>query len=171
MNTKLILGVFLSPIVVGILLFAYKSEYDVLEELFIPIVVSFAALFLLCFILFHYHMWKAVYNEYMEVPPSSAVLPLLIPIVNIFWAFGFYRDFVQYYNKNIGRYDLKSRLLPIGGSAFRALPVLYVISMLAAWIPRVSLLLDAITYIIFLVVVWQTCNAVNALADAVERGS
>ena len=171
MNTGLFLLGFLCPIVAVPVFLIEGADPDAKQDIILIIVASCVAVWLLCSMLLHYRMWTAIYDEHVNMHPILAVVLFLIPILNIFWAFGFYRGFVGYYDDTIRLYGLESRLKPIKGGAFHVLPVLYVIDIFAGWISVVGVLLGFITYVVFLAVVLQAGYAVNSLANAMEEKS
>jgi hypothetical protein len=150
-------------------------------------------------------MWDAVYNKYVYMSSDFAVLLLCIPIVNIFWAFRFYRDFVRFYNEEVNLYSTESQLKPIGGLLYYVFLVSVVFcsaviiitifswdiytwftfefhvshdtqeilrdirSVLKHKAPMIVTAGIMLVFTMSLAVIWQTSNAVNNLADVVER--
>jgi hypothetical protein len=127
-----------------------------------------------CKILFHYRMWAAIYNEQVDTPPKLAVLFLFIPLYNLYWIFKFYPGFVQYYNENIDRYGIGSEVQPIDKLVFTAYPLLKYISIIVRIVSALGSsrsLINAFSiflFVLFIMMVSKTCDAVNALADVAE---
>ena len=132
---------------------------------------------------FHYRMWAAIYEKDMKVggvkiDPVIAVALLFVSFVGEYWTFRFYTEFIYHYNENVKKYGGELQLLPTGESAYTAIAKLRVaaliIGIITIAIPFVLpllWLLILVMYFIFFGLVSKTCDAVNFLADAVERGS
>ncbi|MBN1881174.1 MAG: hypothetical protein JW885_03290 [Deltaproteobacteria bacterium] len=194
MNTGMFLGIFLFTtisqviqLMMGIVIFSIISNdnYSMLSEisnnrhimlLFWGYFFSVLGIWLICVILFHYRMWAAIHDEYVNTPPAIAVLRLFIPIYNIYWMFNLYPDFVEYYEMYLNRNNIE--VPPFKPLAHRVFPKLIlaivILDVLTRFLPFLFIhagLFNLAVFIVFLVVVYRTCTAVNALADAVERGS
>jgi len=192
MDKRLFLGAFLSPIIVVlfvILLVVLGSEIFELERLLerlmhdlypimVPILILYLAFLFVFNILFHYRMWAAVYDERVDTTPATAVIFLLIPFYNLYWIFKFYPGFVEYFNSRIARYNLDSTVQQIDSAAFSTYPTVVVVGLIlgiiGVVIPLFSLfegIVNLFGYILMLIIISKTCDAVNALADAVERNA
>ncbi|MBN1881175.1 MAG: hypothetical protein JW885_03295 [Deltaproteobacteria bacterium] len=174
MNKTFFMGAFLSPVIVPVIIIAFSlfqaatginRQLD--EGLFVPIAILYVIFMFIMFILFHYRMWAAVYDERVKTSPGMAVFLLFVPIYNFIWIFKFYFGFVQHYNENVERYGQNTGVKPIEGYAFFAMPILSVMGAILEFVEAgaMSIIVNILIYIVFLVVVWQTCNAVNAMTD------
>ncbi len=139
--------------------------------------------------MFFYKMWDAIRGEGAPISPALAVALLLIPIVNLIWAFLIYPLYVKHYNEYIKRRAADvGALLPAG--VFYAYPALlgvYVVCTAIAQVAQVApesalLLIVALpfsiigmiasfaSFVVFLVIVSKVCDAVNILPYTTERG-
>ncbi|MBN1881469.1 MAG: hypothetical protein JW885_04785, partial [Deltaproteobacteria bacterium] len=177
-NKGLFLAIFLS-----FFLFIFISPFIedlVIPNLFfkdLPAKLLIEIIYLIVFIHFHRRMWAATYDENVKATPTVAVILLLIPIIGFIWMFEFYFGYVKRYRDYIIRYGLESEVLPLPlrGLMFYTLPILISICclflMLSLSVPEMEwpfILSGAISYIVFLIIVWETCDSVNSLADAME---
>ncbi|MBN1881176.1 MAG: hypothetical protein JW885_03300 [Deltaproteobacteria bacterium] len=139
------------------------------------ITILYSVLLFTCKILFHYRMWAAIYDEQIDTPPKLAVLLLFIPLYNLYWIFKFYPGFVQYYNENIDRYGIGSEVQPIDKLVYTAYPVTQYISVIIVIVSalissRSSIgVMNLVCFVVFIIMVSKTCDAVNTLADVVEE--
>ncbi len=133
-----------------------------------------------------YKMWGAINDEEMPISPVLAVVLLFIPIVNLFWTIAVYPLFMKYYNEYIGRRAVGVQGLKPGlFYAYPALIIVYficsIIAQIAPFIPGSTLpLLIALpfslvgmaaslaSFVVFLILVWKICDAVNALPQPTE---
>jgi hypothetical protein len=196
-NNKYYLGAFISPAIVFIIFAIVDSILSVsgvqremmgnkLAGFFSPIAEIYTIFLGVSLILFHYRMWATIYEKDMKVgkakvDPVAAVVLFLVPFVGEFWTFKFYSFFVSRFNEDVSEYAKVTgnpdglRSLPVDISAFKVLPVLRMtaliftlLSMMFSGALYIVGFFYVIMYLVFLIIVWQTCDAVNRLADAIE---
>jgi hypothetical protein len=156
--------------------------------LFVLICLAVALYLIVVTAMLFYKMWEAIKDEGTPVSPVLAVVLLLIPIVNIVWAFLVYPLYVKYYNEYIVRRDTGVRALSPG--LFYAYPVLLginlvcsAIAQIAQFLPRSTMLLALLmpfsifgmiasiaSFVVFLILIVKICDAVNALPAAAGGG-
>lgn len=104
-------------------------------------------------------MWGAIQDGQTSVTVGKAIGYLFIPFFNLYWIFKAWGGFPAEYNRYIERYGLN--VPKLGNAAFVAYPV----SLLLGIIP----LTIVVQSFVFVAVIVQTCDAVNALNRAVAE--
>ena len=102
-------------------------------------------------------MWGAIQDGQTSVTVGKAIGYLFIPFFNLYWIFKAWGGFPAEYNRYIERYGLS--VPKLGNAAFVAYPI----SILLGMIP----FLIFVQPLVFIAVIWQTCDAVTALKTAV----
>src|SRR5579872_6887417 len=145
-----------------------------------------------------YRMWGAIQDKSTSLTPAKAAGLLFIPFFNIFWIARAIGGYPWDYNAYIGRKEIAvPRLkrepfrwycaLAIGGVLFPFASVLLLIifkvlvsdfdarvtaeRLVLVGVPLVSFLAGAAAYVIGLVMISRSCDAVNALVDARSHAS
>ncbi|MBN1572439.1 MAG: hypothetical protein JW984_04500 [Deltaproteobacteria bacterium] len=138
--------------------------------------------------MFFYKMWDAIRDREIPVSPALAVVLLLIPIVNFFWALLVYPMYVKYYNEYIGRRAVDVHALSPGlFYAYPALLGIYIVCMVIAQAAQIApgstiLMLIAMpfsivgmvasiaSFVVFFIIVSKVCDAVNILPSTTAGG-
>jgi hypothetical protein len=114
--------------------------------------------------MFLHRMWASIQDGQARMSPGKAVGFMFIPLFNIYWLFQVIYGFAQDYNKYIAR---RSVSVPrINEQLF----LFYPISAVACVVPFVNLLAAPASIVMMVIVVVQTCDAVNALIGASAPG-
>ncbi|MFQ5570083.1 MAG: hypothetical protein ACE5G0_10445 [Rhodothermales bacterium] len=104
-----------------------------------------------------YKMWASIQDGHARTSPGKAVGFLFIPFFNIYWAFQALWGFARDYNAFIDRHGLDNPRLSSG------LFLAYVVLSLGAIVPFLGLVLMMAGYVVGLVMISRSCDAVNAL--------
>lgn len=104
--------------------------------------------------------WKLVPPDRACTTPSRAVGLLLIPIVNIFWAFQAYAGFASDYQEHVQQQD------PDSPDVSHSVALVMCVSAMTAWIPVIEIVLfsSMLTCGLHLVYIGQLAAAVNYAA-------
>ena len=105
-------------------------------------------------------MWGAIQDGQTLITVGKAIGYLFIPFFNIYWIFKAWGGFPTEYNNYIDRYGLPAPRL--SGGVYTIYPVLL---LLTAFLYVPVLLLP----FVFLALIAKTCDAVNALGNAVTE--
>ncbi len=105
-------------------------------------------------------MWGAIQDGQTPITVGKAIGYLFIPFFNIYWIFKAWGGFPTEYNNYIDRYRLPAPRL--SGGVYTIYPVLL---LLTAFLYVPVLLLP----FVFLALIAKTCDAVNALGNAVTE--
>ncbi|MHC4738762.1 MAG: MJ0042-type zinc finger domain-containing protein [Planctomycetota bacterium] len=84
-----------------------------------------------------YKMWAAIYDGRASVSPGKAVVFLLIPIFNIYWALYMLVGFAEDYNSFVNRNKVKAKKLPL--LLFLIYAVMFLLSYMAVTIPMICI--------------------------------
>lgn len=106
-------------------------------------------------------MWGAIQDGKTPVTVGRAVGFLFVPVFNVYWIFKVWAGFAAEYNEYVARYRLN--VPPLSGGIFTLYPVLLVLSGIF-FVPALLLLPLA-----FVAAAIKTCDAVNALNEAVAQ--
>lgn len=104
-------------------------------------------------------MWGAIQDGQTSVTVGKAIGYLFIPFFNLYWIFKAWGVFPAEYNRYVERYGLNVPRL--GNAAFVAYPVLLLLGVIP--------LIIFVQPFVFIAVIAQTCDAVNALKKAVAE--
>jgi hypothetical protein len=136
-----------------------------------------------------YKMWDAIRDEGTPVSPVLAVVLLLIPIVNIVWAFLVYPLYAKYYNEYIVRREADVAALRPG--LFNAYPILLGVNLVCSSIAQIAqivpnsttiliialpfsiigMIASIASFVVFLILIVKICDAVNALPITAGGGA
>lgn len=149
-----------------------------------PLVLQLAALFsLIVFCVFIHRIWKAIQDGHAGTSPNKAVGFFFIPVFHLYWVFQMFWGFAKDYNSFIYRHELNLRKLPewlyFAHSLLISIAVLMVAPIaMRRWMhpsstlgPESPLILSLsvvalVRIVLELVVIWKTCDAVNAIPDS-----
>jgi hypothetical protein len=120
------------------------------------------------YLIFVWRIWSAIQDEHTRTTPIKAALFLLIPVFNIYWVFEAFPGFVDEYNAYAERHGLSVPRVEKG--FFIVYALLFALVMLVFIIPFINILVSMASYGALLIVVWQACDAVNRLSDAMNEG-
>lgn len=126
---------------------------------FVPLIFSIVVMGM-----FLYRMWDSIQDGQARMSPGKAVGFMFIPLFNIYWLFQVIYGFAQDYNKYIARRSLSVPRLN------EQLFLFYPISVLACAVPVVNFLAGPASLVLMVIVVVQTCDAVNLLITASAPG-
>ncbi len=104
-------------------------------------------------------MWSAIQDGQTEITVGKAIGYLFIPLFNVYWIFKAWGSFPIEYDRYVDRYALV--VPPFSGGVFLTYPIVLLLTAIFS-VPLVIL------PFIFLAVIAQTCDAVNALSGAVD---
>jgi len=107
-----------------------------------------------------YKMWSSIQDGYARMTPGKAIGFLFIPFVNLYWLFQVWGGFPTDYNEYVERKQLDAPRL--GPGLYTAYPILIVLSV----IPGLNILTVLGAFVVFLLLIAKTADAVNRLADA-----
>lgn len=115
-----------------------------------------------------HRMWAAINDGKAEWTPNLAVLPLLVPVLNVFYIFRTLVGWVTEYNAYTKRHSLEVFKLRVGLN--RAYPVLCVLTVpivfaTARSAPAVGMIALIGDFVVGLLLAGKICNAVNALTS------
>lgn len=105
-----------------------------------------------------YKMWEAIQDGHARTTPGKAVGFLFIPLFNCYWIFQVYWGFSKDYNAYIDRHSINARKLQ------EVLYLVFCILPFTTWIPFLGIVTSIAYYVLFALVIWQVCDAVNALS-------
>jgi len=126
---------------------------------FVPLIFSIVVM-----AMFLHRMWASIQDGQARMSPGKAVGFMFIPLFNIYWLFQVIYGFAQDYNKYIARRSVSVPRLN------EQLFLFYPLSVLACIVPFVNLLAGPASIVLMVIVVVQTCDAVNALIAASAPG-
>jgi hypothetical protein len=106
-----------------------------------------------------YKMWKVIQDGHARTTPGKAVGFLFIPFFNLYWIFQAFWGFSVDYNAYIERHSIAVNKLPVN------LFLTYAILSVASAVPYIGILPGIAAFIIFIILITQICNAVNALPE------
>ena len=158
------LGVIIFPVIFGIIFRALGMN---IEEYRRPLMAAVLVYMVIIYLVFVWRIWTALQDGSARTTPLKASLFLLIPIFNIYWVFEAFPGFVDEYRAYTERNGFSVPRLEKG--FFVVYGLLFALSMLTFIIPFLNMMVFMAMYISLLIVVWQAVNAVNALADEVEK--
>lgn len=121
---------------------------------FLPLIYSVV---IVCILV--YRMWKAIQDGHARTTPGKAVGFLFIPFFNYYWIFQAYWGFAVDYNAYLERYAISANKLPAG------LFLTYAILSVASAVPYIGIIPGLAAFVIFIILLVQICNAVNALPE------
>ena len=113
-----------------------------------------------CF--FIYRIWDAIQDGYARTTPGKAVGFSFIPFFNCYWIFQVYWGFARDYNAFVDRHGISAQKLPEG--LFLAFPIVG----LAGVVPIFGILTQIASFVIGIIVVSKSCDAVNAIPARVS---
>ncbi len=141
-------------------------------------VSAIAGLFgLAVFVVFIYKVWKPIQDGHARTSAGKAAGFLLIPFFNIYWLFQTIWGFAKDYNRFLDRNEFSTSKLP------EKLYLAFSILISARWLYRTiatlkpitgggyllglyySYLLTIPTFILAIIVIYKSCDAVNALPE------
>jgi FHA domain-containing protein len=108
-------------------------------------------------LILYYKMWESIKDGHARTSPGKAVGFLFIPFFNLYWIFQVLWGFSQDYNAYVDRHAVNTKKLPEG--LFLAASIL----PLTTWVPFLNILTIIAYWVVFVIVVSQVCDAVNAL--------
>ena len=113
-----------------------------------------------------YKMWASIRDgNQTRTTPGKAIGFLFIPFFNLYWLFQVWAGFPTDYNQYVEQHRLS--VPHLGSGIYTAYPVLIVLSV----IPGLNVLTALVGLFVFFVIIAKTSDAVNRLADAVQRQS
>ena len=125
------------------------------------------ALAMLCFlatavtyIILVFKAWSAIQDGQAAWSPAAAAIPLIIPLLNIIWAFIAVWGWAKDYNKYVTRHNLNVPKMTEG--MFLAQPICAICSI----IPLVGALAALAHLVLIFVNASKMCDGVNAIAGA-----
>ncbi|MBN1881173.1 MAG: hypothetical protein JW885_03285 [Deltaproteobacteria bacterium] len=158
------LGVVIFPVVIGVIFRAFGIDIDEYRRQVMAAVLVYTTIIYLVFV---WRIWTALQDGSARTTPLRAALFLIIPIFNIYWVFAAFPGFVDEYRAYAERNEFSVPRLEKG--FFVVYGLLFALSMLTFIIPFLNIMVFMALYISLLIVVWQACDAVNALANDVGR--
>jgi hypothetical protein len=112
-----------------------------------------------------YRMWSAIQDGHARTTPGRAVGLLFVPFFNLYWIFQALPGFASDFNALLRRRQL--HVAPLSG----ALWIIFVVLNLAGIVPVVGIPATLASYVVGIVLIRQTCDAINAVAEAAEAGN
>ena len=158
------LGVLIFPVLFGVIFRAFGIDIDEYKR---PLMAAVLVYTVIIYLFFVWRIWTALQDGKARTTPLKAALFLLVPIFNIYWVFEAFPGFVDEYHAYAERNGFSVPRLEKGFFVVYAL--LFALSMLTFIIPFLNMMVFLALYISLLIVVWQAVDAVNALADEVEK--
>src|SRR5271170_1941747 len=113
-------------------------------------------------LIFYYKMWESIQDGHARTSPGKAIGFLFIPLFSLYWIFQVLWGFSKDYNAYVDRHAADSKKLPEG--LFLACTIL----PLTMCIPFLNLLTAIPYWVVFMMVVSQVCDAVNALPSEAQ---
>ena len=149
-----------------------KTFYVTVMVAFLP--AGVILLFVLC-----HKAWKSIQDGHARTTPGRAIGLLFVPFYSFYWIFQCGWGFAKDYNQYVVRHSLSARQLPEG--LFLAFCLLAVVPWLLAlllvpivgssprfWIVGLLWILAELSgYIVGIVMVARTCDALNALGHQI----
>lgn len=108
-------------------------------------------------LVFCYKMWASIQDGHARTSPGKAIGFLFIPLFNVYWVFQVIWGFSKDYNAYVDRYAINTKKLAEG--LFLACCIL----PFTAWIPFLGIATGVAYLVVFMIVVSQVCDVVNAL--------
>lgn len=136
-----------------------QNIYAALYAALLFFVLEFAALLYASVVamILYYKMWASIQDGHARTSPGKAVGFLFIPFFNLYWIFQVFWGFSQDYNAYVDRHGVPTKKLPEG------LFLTFSILPLTTWIPFLNIVTIIAYWVVFIMVVSQVCDAVNAL--------
>ena len=111
------------------------------------------------FFMFIYHAWKSIQPYGVRTTPGKAVGFLFIPFFNIYWIFQVFYGLAKDFNRIAKERSLNLRIS-------EGLALTYCIIGLFCAIPLLGILLGLAAFILLLIFICQTYNAIDGLSKA-----
>lgn len=109
-----------------------------------------------------YKAWASIQDGFARTTPGKAIGFLFIPFYNIYWVFQAYWGFAKDYNSYVARHGVSTSRLP--EKLFLSLCILFLVSgFLFGVVPFLGYALLIVSFVIWMVVVYNICDAVNSL--------
>jgi len=135
---------------------------------------------LVVFVVFVYRVWKAIQDGHARTTAGKAAGFLLIPFFNMYWLFQAIWGFAKDYDRFLDRNEFSASKLPeklyLAFSILISTRWLYRTVATLKPIPGVGCLLGPYsyfltipTYILGIIVIYKSCNAVNSLPEPAEK--
>ena len=176
----------------GLMMTINKGEHSTLMETFAAADV-FLVLGILIELTLYYRMWAAIQDKEASIRPAKAIGFLFIPVFNIYWMLNMLIGFAEDYNTFIEQRAIKIKELPV--TLFIIYAFLSVLTAVVVTVPMlcVFIFVERINsafishalisqtlffsisaagiahFITYILVSIKTCNAVNALTNALAK--
>jgi hypothetical protein len=109
-----------------------------------------------------YKAWASIQDGEARTTPGRALAFCFVPLFNLYWIFPAYYGFAVDYNRYLARYHRRSPRLP--ENLYLAVPTMLVLS----WLPYVGMPIAVGRFVVQLILVVKTIDAVNAIGKSYQ---
>lgn len=163
MNALLYIGAYITIFLVSVVIGLSSGGRGSGVILGLIAIASFTILHLL----FVYKMWDAINDGETATTPLKAVAFHFIPIFNLLWAGLNFATFPQAYNNFVKRNIIDAPSLQSGiFNLYLIVTLLFFSALYGA--PMIGALIGVVQFLIYLALIFKTCEAINYLDGGAE---